>query len=231
MTISILRLEAPMVSFGAPIVSEEGLIQPFPALSTITGLLANALGYDRREPERHERLQKSIQYAVREDQRSQKIVDYQTVDLGSSHMLAYGRKKDSVAWTTWGHLDQRAGSGSSKGTAQRNREYWADAHYTVALYVEGMPVSQVENALNRPERPLFVGRKACPPSSRIFQMTVEADSPKEALQNEATFPDGFEQGRLWYEHPDGNPFTDLRDWSNQIHVGERFIRCVTVSND
>lgn len=221
MTFSILRLEAPMMSFGAPIVSEEGLIQPYPALSMMTGLLANALGYDRREAEKHERLQSAIFYAVREDVPGEKIVDYQTVDLGSDHMLAYGSKKESVAWTTWGRLDQRAGSDSSKGTAQRNREYWANAQYTIALHVEGMAAEEVEKALTRPERPLFIGRKPCLPSVRIFQGTVEAPSPGEALRIESTIPDGATPRRIWHESEDGHPVTDARDWVNQIHVGER----------
>lgn len=226
MTISILRFEAPMMSFGAPIVSEEGLIQPFPALSMVTGLLANALGYDRREAKKHEHLQRAISYAVREDVPGEKIVDYQTVDLGSPHMLAYGSKKDSVAWTTWGHLDQRAGSDSSKGTAQRNREYWADAQYTIALHVDGMPAEEIKAALTRPERPLFIGRQPCLPSERIYQGAVEASSPREALYMSSTIPTDDEGNkvvptRIWYESDDGKPVTDARDWTNQIHVGER----------
>ena len=223
MTFSILRLEAPMMSFGAPIVSEEGLIQPFPALSMMTGLLANALGYDRREAEKHERLQAAISYAVREDVPGRKIVDYQTVDLGSGHMLAYGAKKKSVAWTTWGHLDQRAGSDSSKETAERNREYWADAQYTVALHVEHLSAAAVEDAFVRPARPLFIGRKPCLPSGRIFWCTAEAASPQEALRMPKTIPDGVEPRCLWHESDDARarPVTDARDWTNQIHVGER----------
>ena len=218
-----------MMSFGAPIVSEEGLVQPFPALSMMTGLLANALGYDRREYEKHERLQRAIAYAVREDVPGEKIVDYQTVDLGSPHMLAYGSKKDSVAWTTWGHLDQRAGSGSSRGTAQRNREYWADAQYTIALHVDGMSADNIETALTRPERPLFIGRQPCLPAARIFQGSVEASSPREALRMPSTIPTDYEGNkvvptRIWYESDDGKPVTDARDWANQIHVGERHVR-------
>ena len=229
MTISILRFEAPMMSFGAPIVSEEGLIQPFPALSMMTGLLANALGYDRREAEKHERLQRAIAYAVREDVPGEKIVDYQTVDLGSPHMMAYGSKKDSVAWTTWGRLDQRAGSNSSRGTAQRNREYWADAQYTIALHVVGMSADDIETALTRPERPLFIGRQPCLPAARIFQGSVEASSPREALRMPSTIPTDDEGNevvptRIWHESGDGKPVTDARDWANQIHVGERHVR-------
>lgn len=229
MMFSILRFEAPMMSFGAPIVSEEGLIQPYPALSMMTGLLANALGYDRREAERHERLQAAISYAVREDRPGEKIVDYQTVNLGSGHMLAYGSKKKSVAWTTWGRLDQRAGSDASKGTAQRNREYWANAQYTVAMHVEGVNAEAIGDALVRPERPLFVGRKPCLPSERIFRSTVEADSPQSALRIPETIPDDVTPRRIWHESDDGTPVTDARDWKNQIHTGERRVTEVGVT--
>jgi CRISPR system Cascade subunit CasD len=234
MTHSILRFEAPMMSFGAPIVSEEGLVQPFPALSMMTGLLANALGYDHSEAEKHEKLQQAISYAVREDVPGEKIVDYQTVWLGKNddpkrpdhdgHLYAKG-KKGSHAWTTWGHLDQRAGSDSSKGTAQRNREYWADAQYTIALYVDGVPTEDIKDALVCPERPLFIGRKPCLPAKRLFQGVVDAPSPKEALQLASPIPtDEDDDKRIWYESDDGKPVTDARDWTNQIHVGERRIQ-------
>lgn len=210
-----------MMSFGAPIVSEEGRIQPYPALSMMTGLLANALGYDRSEAKRHERLQQALSYAVREDVPGEKIVDYQTADLGQPHLQAKS-KRDSVAWTTWGHLDQR-GSGNTDTTNIRHREYWADAQYTIALHVEDMSAEVIEEALVRPERPLFIGRQTCLPSERLFLATVEAESLTEALQNSETIPDDVMPRRLWRESDDGTPVTDARDWTNQIHVGERCV--------
>ncbi|MFB6274480.1 MAG: type I-E CRISPR-associated protein Cas5/CasD [Salinibacter sp.] len=239
MKVNVLRLEAPMMSFGGPIVSEEGLIQPYPALSMMTGLLANALGYRRREADRHERLQESLSYAVREDQPGEKISDYQTVDLGAGYMQAQ-TKRDSVAWTTWGELDQREGGSASKGTAERNREYWADASYTVSLVVEEMPAERVRNALQRPARPLFIGRKSCLPSRPLHCMIVEASGVEEALRLRETFPDetieDFDRVRAWWASPEGDPVTDARDWTNQIHVGRRqiaqeYISVPTLSTD
>jgi len=221
MTVSILRFDAPMMSFGAPIVSEEGRIQPYPALSMMTGLLANALGYDRSEAEKHERLQQALSYAVREDVPGEKIVDYQTADLGQPHLQAKG-KRDSVAWTTWGHLDQR-GSGNTDTTNIRHREYWADAQYTVALHVNGMSSETIKEVLVRPERPLFIGRQTCLPSERLFRATVEAESLTEALRSSEAIPDDVMPRRLWRESDDGTPVTDARDWTNQIHVGERHV--------
>lgn len=216
-----------MMSFGAPIVSEEGRIQPYPALSMMTGMLANALGFERSEVERHERLQEALSYAVREDVPGEKVEDYQTADLGLPHMQAKG-KKESVAWTTWGYLDQR-GSGNTDTTNIRNREYWADAQYTVSLHVDGLSAEEIEYALVRPERPLFIGRKPCLPSKRLFQGIVEAPSPKEALQLPSTIPTDENDKkvvptRIWHESNDGTPVTDARDWTNQVHVGERRIR-------
>ncbi len=233
-----------MMSFGAPIVSEEGLIQPFPALSMMTGLLANALGYDRREAEKHEQLQHGLSYAVREDLPGQKIVDYQTVWLGKKgdpkrphhdgHLQAKS-KGGSVAWTTWGHLDQR-GSGNTATTNIRNREYWADARYTIALHVETLSMKDIFQALKKPERPLFIGRQPCLPGVRMYQGMTEADSPADALHKPETFVEDTDGNvliptRIWYESEDGTPYTDARDWANQIHVGERFVREESLTDD
>jgi CRISPR system Cascade subunit CasD len=239
MKIALLRFDAPMMSFGAPIVSEEGLIQPFPALSMMTGLLANALGYDRREPEKHERLQRGLSYAVREDMPGEKIVDYQTADLGQPHLQAKS-KGGSVAWTTWGTLDQR-GSGNTATTNIRNRKYWADARYTIALHVETLSMQRISQALKKPERPLFIGRQPCLPGVRMYQGTIEAEKPRYALQDEQTFADD-ENGqrltptRIWHTceaDASGNvtPVTDARDWANQIHVGERHVREEPLADD
>lgn len=239
MKYSILRFDAPLMSFGAPIVSEEGLIQSFPALSMMTGLLANALGYDRREAEKHEQLQRNLSYAVREDVPGAKIVDYQTADLGQPHLQAKS-KNGSVAWTTWDKLDQR-GSGNTATTNIRNREYLAGAVYTVALHVDHLSADQIAEALQTPERPLFIGRQSCLPATRIYQCTVEAEAPRGALADERTYVEDeggnvLTPNRLWYAcdaDSSGNvkPFTDARDWTNQIHVGERHICEESLTDD
>ena len=69
MDVLILRFDAPLMSFGAPIVDNQGEIQPYPALSMMTGLLGNALGFDHSEFDRLERLQERLRYASRQDRR------------------------------------------------------------------------------------------------------------------------------------------------------------------
>jgi len=212
MDVLILRFDAPLMSFGAPIVDNQGEIQPYPALSMMTGLLGNALGVDHSEFDRLERLQERLRYASRQDRRGRQIEDYQTVDLSKSYM------DDDRAWTTYGHLESRAGGSASDGTHIRYRDYWADAVHTVAVTLdapgESPTLDDLEAAVQHPARPLFLGRKPCLPAESLFAFSAwwpthpDADNPSD---------DGPLDEDL------REPVTDRRDWHNQIHVGERWI--------
>jgi CRISPR system Cascade subunit CasD len=237
MEVLLLRFEAPLMSFGAPIVDRHGVIQPYPALSMMTGLLGNALGYDHAEPERLERLQERLRYAVRQDRSGRQIQDYQTVDLSKPYM------DDDRAWTTRGQLEKRKGGSASSGTHIRLRDYWADAIYTVALTLtspdETPTLDALAEAVQHPARPLFVGRKTCLPAAPLYAGRTQADDLVEALRR-AKMParartDGDGTYRAWWPTaPEGHapqgtretirqPVTDRRDWENQIHVGERWV--------
>jgi len=238
MDVLILRFDAPLMSFGAPIVDNRGEIQPYPALSMMTGLLGNALGVDHSEAHRLERLQERLRHASRQDRRGRQIQDYQTVDLSKPYM------DDDRAWTTYGHLESRAGGSASDGTHIRYRDYWADAVHTVAVTLdpadESPALDDLEAAVRHPERPLFLGRKACLPAGSLSAGRVEVDDLRDALV-EAPLHDRADSGpqysAWWPVHPDDGappedapldedlrrPVTDRRDWTNQIQVGERWI--------
>ena len=49
----ILRLDAPLVSFGGEAIDHYGVIRPFPAKSMIAGLIGNALGFERYEADKN----------------------------------------------------------------------------------------------------------------------------------------------------------------------------------
>lgn len=234
MDVIILRFEAPLLSFGAPIVDQEGKIQPFPARSMITGLTANALGFDHREFDRLQNLQERISHASRCDRRGEKIQDFQRVDLGQDFM------KESRAWTTRGKIEERAG-GNKEGLHIRHRDYWADSAHTVALTLDNPQdaptLDDIAEAFQEPERPLFIGRKACLPAENIYLGDMEADSLKEALRKVPLTVSGRDsvtdaEREAWWpvDHPEAaegdamvKPVTDRRDWSNQIHTGERWL--------
>lgn len=230
----ILRFDAPMMSFGGAAVDSRGVIRRFPARSMLTGLLANALGYRRADAAAHQRLQARVRFATRCDVEGERIVDYQTVDLGQPHLLA-----KQVGWTTWGRIEARAGA-SSEQTHIREREYWAGAVYTLALTLtpdeadDALDLDAVEAALRRPARPLFIGRKPCLPAARILVGRRSAATLRAALEAEPRVRRG-DAGALaaWWDAapsaaaPDPNrpviEVSDERDWANQIHGGRRLI--------
>jgi len=249
MDVLILRFDAPLMSFGAPIVDNRGELQPYPALSMMTGLLGNALGFDHSDTESLKHLQERLRYASRQDRRGRQIQDYQTVDLSKPYM------DDERAWTTRGELETRKGGSASTGTHIRYRDYWADAVHTVAVTLDPPDASptldDLEAAVKHPARPLFLGRKPCLPAGSLFVKRAQADRLETALTDVSTAPladradDGPSYAMWWPSHPDADeppddgpltedlrrPITDRRDWTNQIHVGERWIAIGTFSLD
>ncbi len=238
--ILLLRFDAPLMSFGGPVVDYRGVIDPFPGRSLLAGLCANALGYDHRDHELTERLQRRLRVASRADAPGRRLRDYHTVDLGQPHMLA-----KSVGWTTSGVVEDRRGGSASAGTAIRLRDYHADALYTVAVCLadegERPTLAEVAGALRTPARPLFLGRKTCLPGAPLFLAVVRATSPMAALMswprvvNDRRVSKQRQPLSAWWAEEDGEapvscatsrelPVSDVRDWQNQIHTGQRVIR-------
>lgn len=230
-----LRFDAPMMSFGGPIVDNFGVVQDFPALSMMTGLLANALGYGHADVDHLNDLQRRLRYAVRRDRQGEKATDFQTVDLGQKFLQGTG-------WTTRGTPEGRGGASSAK-THIRHREFRFDAVFTVVLTLDppdGQPdLAVVENALRQPCRPLFLGRKPCLPAAPLLIGRYSADSPVAALALVPPVPvsrrdDPAEGASLpaWWPPEDGETqeesvlieVSDERDWANQIHVSRRLVR-------
>lgn len=224
----VLRFDAPLMSFGGAAVDDQRVTRDFPAVSMIAGLIANALGYDHEETQATQRLQERLRIAARQDRAGVRMVDYQTVDLGQDFL-------DGTGWTTWGVPETRAGA-SGTGTHIRHRHYLAEAVYTVVLRLEpaaeSPTLADVEQAMRAPERPLFLGRKACLPGTPLVVGRVSADNLRHALE---LAPVGDEAGRgmamrAQWPVDEGEEFdrelylTDERDWSNQIHVGRRVVR-------
>lgn len=225
-----LRFDAPLMSFGAPVVDQLGKIQEFPGLSLLVGLLGNALGYDHRDAEALTRLQARLRYAVRLDRRGEKLTDFQTVALGQDFLVGTG-------WTSRGKIEERAGA-SSTGTHIRYRDYWADGVATVALSLlpahEDPDLERIAEALDEPERPLFLGRKTCLPADRILLGRTQAMTLREALAEAP--PLGSRRGNSqelpawWPAEDEAAPESriisviDERDWKNQVHTGRRLLR-------
>lgn len=225
----LLRLEAPLMSFGGPAVDNHRFTMLFPGRALLTGLLANALGLGHQEFDRLDALQHRIRYAVRRDREGTPLVDYQTVGLGEAHV-------PNAGWTTWGRIESRGGANAQE-THIRYRHYLADAVYTVALTLtpeaEEPTLDALEHALRAPARPLYIGRKCCIPTSSLLLGRSAATTLAQAVQR-ADLPKrlGRDSDLLaWWPHDEIEPpgkqilaVTDDLDWANQIHVGRRFMR-------
>lgn len=227
MQVLILRLQGPLMSFGDVAIDEIRPTHRLPVRSMMAGLLGNALGYEHREVDRLQRLQDRLRFAARLDHAGRELVDFQTAGLA----------KNDPMWTTHGVPAERAGgAGSYSGPALRYRHYRADAAVTVALSL--VPADELPDldglaaALRRPERPLFLGRKGCPPACPLFDRMVVAETLVMALDQ---VPLCF----VSHHHPDDHPAqvietdelhtpdpdrvvarADRRDWRLGLHVGQ-----------
>lgn len=224
----ILRLDAPLMSFGGVTVDNYGRTDAFPSTSLITGLIANALGYDRTEGDRLDALQARIVHAARLDRAGWPLMDYQTVALS----------KDDRGWTTRGVPEGRDG-GSLKDAHIRQRDFWADRIVTVALRLklasgdqDGPDIDCIAAALAEPARPLFIGRKPCLPISPLLAGRLDAPNAVAVLES-WPLAEGFDDSArhvAWWPRNETQPMpADARaitvygrkNWRSGVHGGEQ----------
>jgi len=221
----LIRLSSPLIAFGGETIDNFGVIRDFPALSMVTGLVANAFGWDRGEDALHNRLQERLRMGARIEASGSRLTDFQTAQLGAS----------DKAWTTWGKAEERRGGPPSYDSPHlRYRDYHADRTALVALRLEpanDLPtLNDVARALDRPQRPLFIGRKPCLPVGRLVAGWIDADSVLHALQLAPLGHDALGMRAQW---PDGEgqlpgdrqvDVCDERNWTSGMHGGWRPVR-------
>jgi CRISPR system Cascade subunit CasD len=227
----ILRLDAPLMSFGGVMVDHHNVTDRFPGLSLFAGLLANAQGWSHGDGEKIGALQDRLIVATRWDIEPEAIVDYHTVDLGQPKMVNAG-------WTTRGVPEHRDGGEAKKGTHIRLRHYLANGVLTaiLALTDDTAPdLATLENALIRPMRPLFLGRKTCLPSAPIFLGRATGDDVLAILKSiprtqcVARKTRSQTMAARWPADVGTNredqlkAIYDQRDWKNQWHAGRRIV--------
>jgi CRISPR system Cascade subunit CasD len=221
----LIRLSSPLIAFGGETIDNFGVIRDFPAISMVTGLIANALGWDRGDDVLHNRLQARLRLGVRLEAPGSRLTDFQTAQLSAN----------DKAWTTWGTVEERRGGAASYDSPHlRYRDYHADLTALLALRLEpdneSPNLDEVAQALDRPQRPLFIGRKPCIPVGRLVAGWVDADSVLQALQLaprtngmrglRAQWPDG--EGQLPGDR--AVDVCDERNWTSGVHGGWRPVR-------
>lgn len=231
----VLRFDAPMISFGSVLVDQHGFTDYFPGVSMLTGLIGNSLGWHHSNFDRFQNLQSRIDFAARWDVRAEQAIDYHTVDLSSPKMCNPG-------WTTRGVTEHRAGGTAAKfGTHQRYRHYLVDGLMTITLGLttEGSPVlDEIKEALYKPARPLFLGRKTCLPARPLLDPdnpVMEGDDLVSILEKVPVWNRNGEPvqtpAKTWAcwtprestdEPGEKRLVYDLRDWHNQLPAGNRW---------
>ncbi|MEZ7006325.1 type I-E CRISPR-associated protein Cas5/CasD [Streptomyces sp. AD55] len=167
----VLRLAAPLQSWGGPSRYNRRETRPRPTKSGILGLLAAAEGRDREAPLTD---LVGLRLGVRVDQPGTLLRDYHTysdyhgVPLLSAKTNAKGRQTRTTP---------------AKYTGVTRRFYLQDAVFVAALRGPKALVQSLEEAVRTPVFPLCLGRRSCPPTGPV-SLGVRTDSPlKEALED------------------------------------------------
>lgn len=155
----LLRLSAPLQSWGSSSKFNRRMTNREPTKSGVIGLVAAALG--RRRSEAIDDLQ-SLKYGVRIDQTGILIKDF--------HTAKYWFDKNSF---------------DNKKTFISDRYYLADALFIVGLEGEDILLQEIEAAVKNPAFPLYLGRRSCPPVGQVSLGIREGKSLLEALRDES----------------------------------------------
>lgn len=159
MSTLLFRLSAPIQAWGTEPAFDKWIRTGMePSKSGVIGLIASALGIDRKEDDKIQFLTDNLRFGVRVDQEGLIGTDYQAVrivnhegcnyrDLYSNYVVINGKKL--------------ADSNISKYDFKKY--YLMDAKFTIGLESEDEDLLiMIRNALRHPKRFLYLGRKNCP---------------------------------------------------------------------
>jgi len=130
-----------------------------PSKSAVIGLIANAMGADRTNRALVRALS-SMRMVALTVRRGTLVTDYQTIGGDSQHEPPTGDGMETLAAKTGKKV-------ASKGV-QTWRDYLADADFVVVLEGDSELVELCADWLRRPQRMLYLGRKANLPSCPIL---------------------------------------------------------------
>jgi CRISPR system Cascade subunit CasD len=168
-----LRLEGPLQAWGARSRWDVRDTQPEPTKSGVVGLLACALGWGRGDPRLLD-LDRGLRFGVRADAPGRILEDYQTV---TDYLpTAAGAYRHSGVATGRSLETIRANPDFTPATILSPRFYLEDASFLIALAeattgsVPGL-LTACRDAVRDPVWPLYLGRKACPPTRPVCDET------------------------------------------------------------
>lgn len=166
MSTLLLRLAAPLQSWGSNSKFDRRHTDMEPTKSGVIGMLACALGNRREEPLG---ALADLQYGVRVDQEGEVIVDFHMVHEQSS-------SKNAASWVT-------------------RRYYLSDAVFLVAVEGPLEVLQKLELALKKPVFPIYLGRRSCPPTGKIV-LGIREKNLQDALREELWVASDWYQKRI-----------------------------------
>ena len=220
-----LLFKAPFASFGHQSKKfERGTLQ-FPTKSAVFGMLLAAAGL-HGTAEELERLNSHVGmevYDYGEDRKT--LEDFQAIGHGWADRDMKTLKYDG------GHPDR----GNSNKICRK--QYLVDVRFGVVLKVDDESLAEeISNSFRHPVWPLYLGRKNCVPSTRIFHGVFDSEEEAVAVFDKAyghehvrkimeTRPDYYEQSAFVNDVPlqfiDENGLNDPKYSTRRVYVCSR----------
>lgn len=164
-----------MASWGEVAVGELRPTDLHPTRSALLGLLAAALGLRRTERDDLAALATGVRFAVRVDSAGVPLIDYHTTQVAPAE-----RKRPILT-----RADQVRGRRDVLQTILSRRDYRCDAFYTIAARLSGesprWTLAALQEALDEPVFPLYLGRKSCPLALPVGARLIEAPTLQDAF--------------------------------------------------
>lgn len=214
MSTLILRLAAPLQSWGIDSKYNKRSTNREPSKSGIIGLLGAALGLSRNNPP--EDLWNNLcklRFGIRVEQEGNLLVDYQNANgpfkkIEGKDNYQYTLSDNSISIKI-NCLD------SQITTTQTWRYYLSDAVFLVGLEGDRNMIEKLEYALTHPIFPLFLGRRSCPPMPPLVLGIRDCDLPTALRDEPWQALDWFKKKhkndrdlflRVQYEPAEGEPY-------------------------
>jgi CRISPR system Cascade subunit CasD len=201
-TVVAFRLAGPLQSWGSRSRFVRRGTEAAPTKSGVLGLVASAKGLRRTDP--LESLL-GLRFGVRVDQPGQLVRDFQTAQRPDK------QRDGAVNWTSLPLSD---------------RYYISDAVFLAVLEGDPELVAGIDDAVRKPEFPLYLGRRSCPPAGPIALGVFDHDL-EEALATLPWLASPHQQRRL---RDKVVQLATVRD-ADETETGTELMRDIPISFD
>ena len=170
----VFQLYGALASWGDIAVGDYRPSYGQPSKSAITGLLAAALGIDRREDDAvHVKLGQHYGMAVCVRAAGELLRDYHTTQVPGGKREYVSRREELLT------------DKLNLNTILSQRDYRTDAFYQIAVWVVDSDASytlaELKQTLQQPRFSLYLGRKSCPASLPLFPVIMSGVTLKQAF--------------------------------------------------